>query len=203
MRKKALLPFFLSTAAVSLLCASCKGGGLAVVSVEPHVVYDFSSGSEAEQYLFVFVRTEGCDGVRAMGLYDEAASLRWQSTAVSKAGDDLFYAAFSPAPSERVRASSYLVTISDFYGGSAELPFTLSYDAGMESFGSSSEEELAAAGLVRRYAYFDKGGCLEIFAEMDKDIDAQLARKNMSGRRLCCVSPDGATVCLFPYRAIQ
>ena len=62
MRKRTFLFFSLL---VCGLCASCKGGGLAITSVEPRMIYEFSEEGEAEQFLFVFVKAEDCDSGEA------------------------------------------------------------------------------------------------------------------------------------------
>jgi hypothetical protein len=69
---------------------------------------------------------------------------------------------------------------------------------------SLREGDLPASGnFMTRYAYFGREGRLEAFDEVAKDAATRKAHKDFSGRRLCCVSPDGGTVCLFPYRAIK
>ncbi len=183
------------------LLASCKGGGLAVISVEPRMVYVFSDGGEAEQYLFVFVRTEGCDEARSISLSCEEESLIWRCLSPCMVSENLFCASFSPAPSSVMSKSGYTVSFADFYGGTAEKAFSLEYDEGMASL--SEQDAQASASLITRYAYFGKGGRLEIFGEIDKDKEVLRKRKDLGGRRLCCISRDGSTVCLFPYREID
>ncbi len=202
MRKKEELFFFLLMAAfASGLCESCKGGRLSLESIEPHVVYDFPDGEKAEQYLFLFVRTENCEGVKAISLFNADSSLRWHSSAVSKISDDFYFSVFSPAPASYLPSSEYQLTLTDFYGGSVQSPFSLSYDIEMPSL--SEADLLASESYLHRYAYFDKAGCLEIFGEIDKDSDTLNTNKSIGGKRFCCISQDGNTICLFPYKEIH
>ncbi len=200
MRKKGFLFFFLLMAAASpLLCASCKGRGLAVIGVEPHVVYDCSGGEtgKGSPYLFVFVRTEGCDEARSIALSCPDASLSWLDFSPVRGDEGLFYAVFSPAPSMPFPKSQYVLTLSDYYGGSAGISFSLSYDEGMSDVNGGGAE------AVYRSAYFRKDGRLEIFGEMDKDRDTLKSKKNITGRKPFCVSRDGGTVGLLPYEDIH
>ncbi|MCR5622571.1 MAG: hypothetical protein K6G18_12070 [Treponema sp.] len=198
MRKRAFLFFFLL---VSVLVVSCKGGGLAIISVEPRMVYEFSEEGEAEQFLFVFVKTEDCDEARSMSLSCRDLSLSWRCLSPGRISKGLFYAAFSPAPSSTFSKSNYIAGLTDFYGGTVEQAFSLAYDESMASL--SEQEVLASKNFTTRYAYYGKSGRLEIFGEIDKDRDMLRKRKDLGGRRLCCVSQDGTTVCLFPYRKID
>ena len=96
MRKKACSFFPIAAAlAVSSLCGSCKGGRLSLAAVEPHVVYDFSTGEAGDQYLVVFVRTEGGGDVDAVSLACQADSLCWHGMSVSKVSEDCFFSVFS------------------------------------------------------------------------------------------------------------
>ena len=196
MRKKGFLFFFLLMAATPpLLCASCKGRGLAVTGVEPHVVYDRSGGEtgEGNPYLFVFVWTEGVDEAESITLSCPEASLSWLDFSPVRGDEGLFYAVFSPAPSMPFPKSDYVLTLSDYYGGSAGISFSLSYDEGIAS---------AAEGRTDA-AYFRKDGRLEIFGEMDKDRETLRSKKNITGRKPFRVSRDGGTVGLLPYEDIH
>ncbi len=200
-KKEAPFFFFLVAAFVSGLCESCKGGRLSLESIEPHVVYDFPDGKKAEQYLFLFVRTENCEGVKAISLFNGDSSLRWHSSSVAKIADDFYFTVFSPAPASFLTSSEYQLTLTDFYGGSIQGSFALNYDAAMPSLAET--ELLASERYLRRYAYFDKAGCLEIFGEIDKDSNTLKTNKDIGGKRFCCISQDGNTVCLFPYKEIH
>ena len=196
MRKKGFLFFFLLMAvAVPLLCASCKGRGLAVTGVEPRVVYDCSGGETGEDrpYLFVFVRTEGVDEAKSIALSCPDASLSWLDFSPVRGDEGLFYAVFSPAPSMPFPKSEYVLTLSDYYGGSASISFSLSYDEGISAAGDGGTNA----------AYFRKDGRLEIFGEMDKDKETLRSKKNITGRRPFRISPDGVTVSLLPYEDIH
>ena len=196
MRKKGFLFFFLLMAvALPLLCASCKGRGLAVTGVEPRVVYDCSGGETGEDrpYLFVFIRTEGVDEAKSIALSCPDASLSWLDFSPVRGDEGLFYAVFSPAPSMPFPKSEYVLTLSDYYGGSASISFSLSYDEGISAAGDGGTNA----------AYFRKDGRLEIFGEMDKDKETLRSKKNITGRRPFRISPDGVTVSLLPYEDIH
>ena len=196
MRKKGFLFFFLLMAvAVPLLCASCKGRGLAVTGVEPRVVYDCSGGETGEDrpYLFVFVRTEGVDEAKSIALSCPDASLSWLDFSPVRGDEGLFYAVFSPAPSMPFPKSEYVLTLSDCYGGSASISFSLSYDEGISAAGDGGTNA----------AYFRKDGRLEFFAGINENSGTLTTRKDIKGRMECRVSGDGGTVCLMPYEEIQ
>ncbi len=184
------------TVLVAVLCASCKGRGLSIVGVEPHVAYD-CSGGEVGQYLFVFVRTEGCDEAKTLSLTCPEASLSWLDFSPVKGDEGLFYAVFSPAPSMPFPKSKYVLTLSDYYGGSAGVSFSLSYDENILPAGKNGNSG------PESYAYFRKDGRLEIFGRIDKDKETLKANKNIAGKRLCRFSGDGGTVCLMPYQEIN
>ncbi|MBP5464205.1 MAG: hypothetical protein J6Y13_03405 [Treponema sp.] len=171
-----------------------------LADVEPHIVYDFSTGEAGEQYLVVFMQTENCGGVKSVSLWNAGASLRWQSLSVTKAYGDCYFSVFSPAPGSVMPSDDYELTLTDIYGTSARMSFSLRYDGAMAS--RSRTELMASESFLRRYAYFDKSGRLAIFGEIDKDSSTQKANKHINGKRFCCISPDGDTVCLFPFEVI-
>ena len=195
MRKKGFLfsfmPLFFLAAS---FFASCKGARFSIVEVQPYVVYIPLEGKADNQYLFVFVRTEDCEDIKSMDLYDKKSSLRWQSVDVHRASDNFFYAVFSPSKYSPIQPSDYMLAVSDFYGGSARMSFSLAYDkldaTGQESF-------------TQRYALYDKDGRLEIFSEIDEDIAMSAGQKKIMGKRLCHIFQDGRTLRLFPYEEIK
>lgn len=184
------------TALVPVLCASCKGRGLAIVGVEPRVVYARSADAVPEQYLFVFVRTEGLEEAKSISLSCPDASLSWLDFSPSRGDDGLFYAVFSPAPSQIFPKSLYDLSLSDFYGGSASISFSLEYEDGRAFSGDWTGEKA-------EYAYFRKDGRLEFFAGINENSGTLTTRKDIKGRMECRVSGDGGTVCLMPYEEIQ
>lgn len=200
MRKKARLFFCFAAAFLAACCGACKGGRLALAGVEPHIVYDFSAGEPGEQYLVVFVQTENCGGVKSLSLRNAGASLRWQSLAVTKASGDCYFSVFSPAPGTVMPPDDYELTLTDIYGASVRQTFSLRYDALMAA--RSGTQLMASGDYLRRYAYFDRSGRLAIFGEIDKDSSTQKANKHINGKRFCCISPEGDTVCLFPFEEI-
>ena len=202
MRKKARSFFSLFVCIfVSALCESCKGGRLSLESVEPHIVYDFSEGEQGGQYLVVFVQTEHCEEVKSISILNKESALRWHSISVSKVADNFFFSVFSPAPGSVMPSADYELTMTDFYGASAQLPFSLRYDGAMASL--SRTELMTSGNYLSRSAYFDKSGRLAIFEEIDKDSTILKAYKTINGKRFCCVSGDGNTICLFPYEEIH
>lgn len=178
--------------------SSCSEERQVVTSVEPYVVFDFSS-DKPEQFLAVFVHAEDTSVPASLVVKKEnpktddmhSLELYWESKSVCPVAEGLYSFLFSPLDSTLIQKGRYSFSFETDSGSKYVSSFNLDYIDSVATF--SQEDARIVSGFKNREALFDKNGMLYYLGEKNEEKE-----KKSAFTRLCRISDNGRTVCLFP-----